>query len=322
MPLPRVPTTLLAGLLCLLLGPAARTEEPKARRPEARPAPGKFLRLQRDDQGAPTRLETAVVRYVPAQGQGGLAVDLVSVVHVGDRAYYEQLNKLFDDYEVVLYELVAPQGTRIPRGGKRSDNPVAMLQSMMKSVLALESQTELIDYTRKNFVHADLSPEQMAEAMRARGETGFTLFLSIAADLMRQQNLLEQAQQKKPARAEPDLDLFSLLVDPEAPQKLKRLLAEQFDSMEALSGGLGNTLNTILVTDRNKAALKVFQTELARGRKKIAIFYGAAHMPDFEKRLQEEFGLRRDSERWLVAWNLKPQKKGFDILDVLKVLEP
>jgi hypothetical protein len=68
-------------------------------------------------------------------------------------------------------------------------------------------------------------------------------------------------------------------------------------------------LTTILVADRNQAALKVFQKELAKGRKKIGIFYGAAHMPDFEKRLREDYGLKKASEQWLTAWDMSRSKK-------------
>ena len=70
-------------------------------------------------------------------------------------------------------------------------------------------------------------------------------------------------------------------------------------------GSLGPTITRILVADRNQAALKVFQKELAQGKKKIGILYGAAHMPDFEKRLREDFGLKRAGEQWLTAWDLR-----------------
>ena len=51
--------------------------------------------------------------------------------------------------------------------------------------------------------------------------------------------------------------------------------------------------------------MKVFQQELVKGHKRIGIFYGAAHMPDFERRLTEEFGMRLQSEKWLTAWDLR-----------------
>src|SRR2546423_8441870 len=179
-----------------------------------------------------------------------------------------------------------------------------MLQQITKTVLDLESQTEQVDYTKRNFVHADLSPEQMAEAIRKRGDDGLTLFLGITADMLRQQNLREMKKDKAPAKEEDDLDLFSLVLDPDGPVKLKKLLAEQLANMASPDSGLGNTLSTILIADRNKAALQVFQKELARGKKKIGIYYGAAHMPDFEKRLREDFGLKRQGDEWLTAWDL------------------
>src|SRR5262249_38376544 len=67
-------------------------------------------------------------------------------------------------------------------------------------------------------------------------------------------------------------------------RKFKRMMAHQFE----VAGGdvsLGGTINRLLVEDRNKACIKVLQQQLTAGKKKIAIFYGAAHMPDFNKRL-------------------------------------
>jgi hypothetical protein len=319
----RLPRFLYAvvGLLAALVAAPVRAEAPKLETKKASPA--RFLRLQRDAKEQPVGLETATVRFVPASGEGNLVVDLVSAVHVGDRDYYEKLNRQLDQYDVVLYELVAQPGTRIPKGGRRkTDNPLALLQQITKIVLGLESQTEQIDYTRKHFVHADLSPEQMAEAIRKRGDDGLTLFLSITADMLRQQNLRDMKREKGAAAKETDLDPLALLNDPDAPRKLKRFLAEQLEASVSPEVGLGETLERILVKDRNQAAVKVFQTELAKGRKKIAIFYGAAHMPDFERRLREDFGLKRQSERWLRAWDLTRQKSDVEmLLDALKLLD-
>jgi len=132
--------------------------DPDAKKAEAKKAPPtKFLRVLRDDKKQMTALETAVVRYAPAEGD--VTVDLIGAVHVGDKAYYEKLNKLMEQYDVLLYELVAPEGRRVPpKGTKKADNPVAMLQQGIKIILGLEFQLEQIDYTKKNFVHADLSP--------------------------------------------------------------------------------------------------------------------------------------------------------------------
>jgi hypothetical protein len=287
-------------------------------------ASAKYIRLLRDEDKQPTALQTANVRFTSPKGADGVTVDLIGVVHIGDRDYYKKLNNQFEQYDVVLFELVAPPNTVIPKGGKRdSTNPLAFLQTAMKSVLGLESQTEQIDYTRKNFVHADLSFEQMAEAIRKRGDTGLTLTLSIAADLLRQQNLQElKKQDAKPgAKAEPEIDLLSMLLDPDGGVKLKRVLAEQLAGTTSGDSGLGKTIDTILISDRNAAAIGALQKELAKGTKKIAIFYGAAHMPDFERRLRDDFGLRPQSPQWLDAWDLRARPRG-GLEELLKQLMP
>jgi hypothetical protein len=304
----------------LLADPPATTkaEAPKKAEP-AKKAEAKFVRITHDKDKQPLALETAVVRFVPASGKGELTVDLVGVVHVGDKDYYEQLNKLLEGYDVVLYELVAPKGTRVPKGGKKdSTNPLAVIQKIVKTMLKLELQLEKVDYTKKNFVHADLSPDEMADAMHKRGENAVTLALGIAADVLRQQNLMELNARKK--KGGDDLDPLSLLFDPQAAVKLKRAMARQLAALEGSEGGLGQTLNNLLIVDRNKAALGVLKKELANGKKKIAIFYGAGHMPDFEQRLQADFDLRRQGTRWLKAWDLRPTE-GAGVFDLLKSLD-
>ena len=60
----------------------------------------------------------------------------------------------------------------------------------------------------------------------------------------------------------------------------------------------------MILTDRNKVALKVLARELAAGKKKLAIFYGAAHLPDLEERMVEKMGFERKATRWVTAWKL------------------
>ena len=64
----------------------------------------------------------------------------------------------------------------------------------------------------------------------------------------------------------------------------------------------------ILVGDRNAAAMRVFQKEIAKGKKRIGIFYGGAHMPDFERRLVLDFGMKKSKVEWLNAWDLMASK--------------
>ncbi len=303
----------ISAVLFVTLVPSLAAQVPSAtKKAEAGKAAPSFIRLVRDDDGEPTALETAVVRYRPAVGKADLTVDLVGVVHIGESSYYRKLNKLLGQYDAVLYELVAPPGTVIPKGGRQDDNPLAWIQKIATVILDLESQTEKIDYAAKHFVHADMSPEQMAEAMRKRGDDGLTLALGILADVMRQQNLMEKKRQDTTDESLPDFS--TLLSDPTAPSKLKRMLAGQLAALDDPAGGLGRTLQTLLITDRNQAALKVLDKEMAKGKKNIAIFYGAGHMPDFDQRLRTAYGLVPVQTTWLHAWDLRLHERSIEEL--------
>ncbi len=266
-----------------------------------KPKATEFIRLLKDEDGKPIALETAIVRYVPQSGEGGVTLDLIGAVHVGDRDYYQKLNKRFEQYDAMLYELVAKKGTKIPKGGRPGGDMLPV--EMMKNVLKLESQLEHIDYTKKNFVHADLSPKDMGEAMKKRGEDGVTLSLGILRDMLKQANQMEKLQAQKGVEL-PELTITDLIFPSSGSVKMKRFLAAQL-SMTQAAGAMGETLNRLLIADRNQAALKAFQTELANGKRKMAIFYGAAHMPDMEKRLLTEYGLKRAKIEWVTAWDLK-----------------
>ena len=69
-----------------------------------------------------------------------MTVALIGAVHIGDVAYYRQLNEYFKQYDALLYELVAPAGTVVPRGrGTSNAHPVGLLQNGIKRLLELEA---------------------------------------------------------------------------------------------------------------------------------------------------------------------------------------
>ena len=97
-----------ATSLWLLLGATALTAWGGEPPTEEKPKEGRFLRLVRDEAGSPLSLEAALVRLVPSdRRRNSPTVDLVSAVHVAEKSYYDQLNRLFARYDAVLYELKA-----------------------------------------------------------------------------------------------------------------------------------------------------------------------------------------------------------------------
>lgn len=262
-----------------------------------------FIRLTESEGGQLLSLDTAVISY--SASPKGAQVDLIGAVHIGEASYYDQLNKLFDQYDVLLYELVAPEGTVIsPHFQAESSNPVSILQQSMKSFLGMESQLEKVDYSKKHFVRADLTPDQISEKMQERGDTALTIALSTMADVMRQHNKAASAPTGAAAMGS-NLGLIEML---ENPHQAKLLLARQFVDGGSLENALGGSLNQLLIVDRNAEAIRGLQKKLAQGHQKIGVFYGAAHLPDLERRLLNEFGMKKRDTQWLNAWDLTSSK--------------
>jgi hypothetical protein len=261
--------------------------------------PSRFIRLDVGPDKQAVALRTAIVSYASSKDKrSGPTVDLVAAIHVADAAYYERLNREFQSYDAVLYELVTAEKTKPPkRGDPPSNHPLSMLQNGMKNFLKLEHQLGHIDYAQKNMVHADMTPEEFARSMQARGENAWTMLARMAGYAMAQQNQVGGGQEAG--------QLLSALFDKDRALALKRVLAKQFAESDDLLASMEGPNGSTLIAGRNQTALKVLRKELDAGKQKLAIFYGAAHMGDFAKRLHDDFGLSPVETRWITAWDLQ-----------------
>jgi hypothetical protein len=253
--------------------------------------PEHFMRLVEGDNGRPEALQVAVAAYRDGQGR---QVDLVGAVHVADRDYFQELQDRFDDYEMVLYELVGdPDGSERPAG--IGLNLVGLLQGGMKDALGLAFQLEEIDYDRPNFVHADMTATEFSEAMKQREETWLGTFMELYA---------ASAVAQSSASQSPEAALLEVLFASDRQQAFKRMMARSLVDQQQVLEVLGGEEGSTLITERNRKALSVLERELDRGTRHLALFYGAGHLPDFHRRLVGEFGFELESVEWLDAWVL------------------
>jgi len=305
--LPLPPLAWLATLAALTLAWASASTgaEPAAAEEVA------FLRLVRDDAGGAVSLDTSIVRYretPEAANRAGrrepVEVDLVGAVHLGGKAYYDTLDRVFRGYDAVLYELVAPDNARVPKPGRKPAGAIGSAQQGLTKMLGLRFQLEEIDYGARNFVHADLSPKEFEAAMAKRGESWWSMFLK----LMKEGTARAERDARKGGSDVGFGDLFGLLFGSDREVRLRRIMAEQFTDMEVLTAAFGGEEGSSLITDRNSAALDVLRDQIGRGRRRIAIFYGAAHMDDFDERLRQDFGMEPFETDWLEAWDLRLPK--------------
>lgn len=240
----------------------------------------KYFRLTDDS------LDTAVVTYKNKTGQ---TVDLIGAIHIADKAYYDRLNERFKSYDALLYEMVAPKNARPIKGRSGMD-----IHKVSATILGLETQMANVDYSPKNFVHADCSFDDLKKAGKARGESALTFTLGAITDMIRAGN----AAQEKVVAADEQISLLDLLGSDKS--KMKQIFAKQMLSSDS---ALGPTIGYYIVDVRNEAAMKVVVEQL-KSKNKLGLFYGAAHLPDFHKRLTA-LGFEPIDTQWEVAWKIK-----------------
>lgn len=250
--------------------------------------------IRHEDNEKASLLQTAVTQFK----KGEVTVDLIGVIHIADADYYAALNKKFESYDRLLFEMIGGdvlENRPDAVGIKNGDNQSALMKiyNLSADFLKLVSQVDAIDYRAKNFVHADLTLAEFKQMQKERKETlvGFAFEAGMLADdAMVQPNsyrLLAGILRK-------DANVVK--------RELLPVLAQGDEQMGALED------ETVILTDRNKRCLEVVAREAAAGHKKLGVFYGAAHMPDLVKRLQD-LGYKQVGQEWMTAWAVPKEQK-------------
>ncbi|MEK7954148.1 hypothetical protein [Luteolibacter soli] len=269
-----------------------------------------FIRVE--ETATATQLQTAVTRYT----KGGVTLELVGAVHIADKKYYEGLNTRFTGYDAVLFEGIgspppppaagAPEAAPAEPAEEKEEIPAEEekpaapkkpgkldgLHAAYESGadwLGLAYQMKEIDYKKANFVHADLTVEEFTELQAERKESllGFVLKAGLQ-------------QPTKPIKEPSTIRLLTSIVRRDKngmKRELVHTLGAGDDQIAAIAG------DSVIVSDRNAKCLQVLDQEVQAGKKKLGIFYGAAHYPDMEKRLLAA-GWQKTGQEWLAAWDI------------------
>lgn len=152
--------------------------------------------------------------------------------------------------------------------GPRNSVPVKGVHGELAFALRLESQTSRIRYDRPGFVHADMTEEEFVPAMtKAPPLVGGT-------------------------------PIHVLLRRPDYRRNRWEMGRELHRDTVLLK-------HPVIIGQRNKVALDVLERQIGSGKRRIAIFYGAAHMPDFEQHLISRFGMTAVRTDWVKAWDME-----------------
>ena len=266
----------------------------------------KYLRFVEREDGS-GGLDTANATFF--READGVRVDLLSVIHIADKDYFEKFNRMFPNYERVLFELVGdPEGLRQYQSGGERRRGVGLsgIQAAAADALDLSFQMDVVDYSAENLVHADMDDAVFRERQRERGQGFLQMYLKAVRMSMTNPRMSQSSIGL--------LDLAEAMVSDERSTRLKWLIAGEFSNADEFLAMLEADGGTVIIGERNKVAIEVLQERIATGDRKLAIFYGGGHMQDFEERLVA-LGFELQGKEWWTAWSLSAPA-------VIEVAEP
>lgn len=279
------------------------------------------MKTVQTDEGT-YELRLASRTLAPLSGQGP-KVRLVAAIHIADREYYRQVQRILDGDTITLFEGVSNKKDDFKKQGPVR-RPEA-LYTKMADALGLISQYEGIDYRREHFHNADLTQGEMLA--RLRGETlttpkpeGPDQVLGAPA---------KQAEAKYQALTEvmngggltgvmANIGLAFIKHNPRlrATMLLGIIGTDSTASEQAmakqLGGESGRRIARLIVEERNQEAVSGLRRFIGQRKagETIALFYGAAHLEGIEDALVRRFGYVPESTEWLVAVKVNPEEAG------------
>ncbi len=278
------------------------------------------------------QLEIAVRKLHPLKG-GAPELLLAGVSHLGETNYYQALQQRLNARSLVLYEGVRhadedkgtdDAGQVEASSGRKMEADEDSIQFTLARSLGLAFQLSVIDYDRPNFRNSDMSINQIARILsggrkpgagdpspQARGSAEFQMLLQVmdgTSFIGRLANGVVRLLGANPRmQASTRLMLIELLGS----------LQGDLTEMGAIPPDMKRLL-TVLLHARNGVVVADLRKELQRTDppESIAVFYGAAHMSDLEKRICEELGYRPGDTEWLPAIRVNLKESGLTGADV------
>ncbi len=288
-------------------------------------APRPPLRIHESSNGA-VALQV-VVRDMTPRRRTDPVVRLVGVTHVGSAEYYGRLQALLDAEPLVLFEGVGAREKRFMSTREKGYS----LQPALAKALGLRFQLASIDYSADRFVNSDLTMEQLEGVMRRDAdEAGKAGGKAVAgAEELGVGDLMAVMDGSSWAGLLARFGVAFIEASPKLRATVRLVLIETLGAVggdPSMAGGVPREMRRlmeVLIHERNAAVMSDLRRVIDRGRAarrarmaSVAIFYGAGHLPDLERRLREELGYAPGREEWLTAFDVDPSREGLGKGDV------
>lgn len=276
-----------------------------------------YMRVAEGPAGS-KELQIAVRRF-QIQKPVEREIVLVGVTHIGTAGYYRKLQTLLDDSGIVLYEGV--DGDREAfRQMKKEEHELgenSTLQVSLAHALGLTFQLHQIDYNQPHFVNSDVTSQELFRLFRGEDIVDADAARKDTEQLMRNMQAMSAAGQLMVAM------LGQLERNPSWSRAMRWCMVQTLGNIRgdiSQMAGLPPRLKdmmTVLIQKRNEVVMEDLEETLRDPEKKgsIALFYGAAHMADFEERIVKEMGGKELGTEWLTAFRGSLKTSGLNLLE-------
>ncbi len=191
-----------------------------------------------------------------------------------------------------------PVERRASRGGDGGN-----IQARLAKALGVAYQLDAIDSGKPNWRNSDMDVEEVRARLEQAGPDASMVLRLLEG------NSLE-------ARVAGVLISF-LGASRTLSSVVKLMMIEQLSAAGGELGGMGGmkslaAMQKVIIDDRNRVVLddlkRIIDDE--RDLASIAIFYGAGHLPAFERSFRDELGLEPVGETWTAAMSIDPSQTG------------
>jgi hypothetical protein len=191
-----------------------------------------------------------------------------------------------------------PVERRASRGGDGGN-----IQARLAKALGVAYQLDAIDSGKPNWRNSDMDVEEVRARLEQAGPDASMVLRLLEG------NSLE-------ARVAGVLISF-LGASRTLSSVVKLMMIEQLSAAEEVFGGARGmkslaAMQKVIIDDRNRVVLDDLQRIIddERDLASIAIFYGAGHLPAFERSFRDELGLEPVGETWTAAMSIDPRETG------------
>lgn len=254
-------------------------------------------------------LEVALRRFVsPRSRQLPTSIWLVGVTHLGTSNYYARIQRFLDAQEFVLFEGIGATN----RNFHALEGNGFSLQPALAKALHLRFQLTSVDYDHTNWINSDLGIRDLERHLPSDGK-------SVGMD-----QLMAVFQGEGAFGGVARLGVALLGSSSYLQAMAKLMLIETLGGFDgALPEGMDFGIDTeklmrVLIEERNAVVIRDLRRLLKRNPRprSVAVFYGAGHMPDLEKRLKRDLGLKSAEEQWFRAFGVDPGRAGLSEAEV------